>query len=401
VFKSFRNRLKQLGPAFVIAAVVLGPGSITLSTMAGSLYGYRLLWVSVLATVFMIVFTTMAARIGLVTQQTLLELTAARFGKGLAIVGGLTGFLAILAFQAGNSAAVGFSGDAIFGHGPRIWAFLIFLPALLLLHLPELYKRLEQFVKIAVGLMILSFAGTLSVVGIDLRQIPASLVPGFPDSASAFLAVGMAATTFSVAGAAYQCYLVKEKRWTLEDDRKQGLDTLLGIAALGLISSVILMTSAGVAASVGAKSFTAQTMVLQLEPLAGRFAFALFMVGFFAASFSSLVVNPLIGATLLIDGFGGDSRMAGRPVRLGATLIMGAGAGLVVLYGETPIELLRTAQALAVIAFPVLGFLIWWLARDRSILGDRVNRWWMDILAALGYFTVVAVVLNYLRQLLG
>jgi Mn2+/Fe2+ NRAMP family transporter len=393
--------LRQLGPAFVIAAVVLGPGSITLSTMAGSLYGYRLLWVVVLATTFMIAFTSMSARIGIVAQKSLLELATRKFGKGLSILGGLSGFLAILAFQAGNSAAVGFSGSAVLGEGPRIWAFLLFLPAVLLLHVPSLYRRLEQFVKIAVGLMIVSFVGTLAVVGIDLRQIPGSMIPGFPDSDSAFLALGMTATTFSVAGAAYQCYLVREKQWTLGDDRRQGWDTVLGIAALGLISSVILMTSAGVARSAGAQAFTAQSMAMQLEPLAGGAAFALFMAGFFAASFSSLVVNPLIGATLLIDGFGGDSRMSGKPVRLCASLIMAAGAGLVVLYGETPIEMLRTAQALAVIAFPVLAFLVWSIARDRSIMGSRANPWWMDILAALGYFAVMAVVLNYLRQLLG
>ncbi len=30
---------KKLGPAFVLATVVLGPGSLTLHTLAGSLYG--------------------------------------------------------------------------------------------------------------------------------------------------------------------------------------------------------------------------------------------------------------------------------------------------------------------------------------------------------------------------
>lgn len=34
------SRFKQLGPAFVLAAVVIGPGSLTLSTIAGNEYGY-------------------------------------------------------------------------------------------------------------------------------------------------------------------------------------------------------------------------------------------------------------------------------------------------------------------------------------------------------------------------
>jgi len=46
-------RLKQtinvLGPGFIIAAIVLGPGSITTSSKIGSEHGYSLLWVIVLA----------------------------------------------------------------------------------------------------------------------------------------------------------------------------------------------------------------------------------------------------------------------------------------------------------------------------------------------------------------
>ena len=67
--KRRKGLFRHVGPALILATVVIGPGSLTLSTMAGSLYGYALLWVPVLGTVLMMVYTWCAARIGLVTGQ--------------------------------------------------------------------------------------------------------------------------------------------------------------------------------------------------------------------------------------------------------------------------------------------------------------------------------------------
>jgi Mn2+/Fe2+ NRAMP family transporter len=147
--------------------------------------------------------------------------------------------------------------------------------------------------------------------------------------------------------------------------------------------------------------FDAQTMALQLEPFFGPAAFYLFVTGFFFASFSSLVVNPFIGATLLTDGFGRDPSIDSRPVRMWAIAILGVGLCVVLLFKGSPIELLRIAQALAVVAFPVLGFLLWTIARDKRVMGDAANSTLMDLIAGLGYLTIIGIVLNYIRQIVG
>ncbi len=395
------QRAKQIGPALVLAAVVLGPGSITLSTIAGSLYEYRLLWVLLFATIFMITYTFMAARIALVTHQTLFEVARVKYGGVISKIGGLFGFMSILAFQAGNMAAVGFVGNALMGYDPRIWSALFFIPAVGLFLLPNLYSKLEILVKIVIGLMIIGFVGTLFIVGVDLRAAVAGLVPGFPDKESIFLALGMAATTFSIAAAAYQNHLMKEKKWGLDDLTTEGLDSLLGIGILGGVSVVVLLTSASVIHGTGERVFTAQTMALQLEPLFGSAAFYLFVSGFFFASFSSLVVNPFIGATLLADGFGRDPSIDGRVVKGWAIAILAVGLCFVLLFKGSPIELLRIAQALAVVAFPVLGFLLWSIARDKTIMGEAANSTLMNVIAGLGYLTIIGIVLNYVRQIVG
>ena len=394
-----KHHLKQLGPALVLATVVLGPGSLTLNTIAGSVYGYRLVWVPVTATIFMVLYTWMSARISLVTGQTLFQLTRRKYGPGLARVGGLFGFMAILAFQAGNSAAVGFAANALIDLDVRVWAVLLVLPALAFILLPNLYRKLELIVKIFVGLMIITFVGTLVLVGVRPDAALQGLIPTLPDTEALFLTLGMAATTFSIAAAVYQGYLVREKKWGADDLGADNLDALVGIGVLGGISTIILLTSAGALFGTGISVFTAREMAIQIEPLAGPIGFYLFTLGFFFASFSSLIVNPLIGATLLADGFGLDAAMDGRPVKQWAAVGLGVGLLVVLLFEGSPVELLRVAQAFAVVAFPVLGLLILSIARDRPLMGGHVVRPWVQVLAAIGYLAILGIVLTYLRQI--
>ena len=398
---TFWQRLKQVGPALMLAAVVLGPGSLTLSTIAGSLYGYRLLWVPVAGTIFMITYTWMSARIGLVTGQTLFQATRSKHGHTLARIGGVFGFLSIAAFQAGNSAAIGFAARALFGGSVRLWTVLFVALAVGLVFLPDLYEKLERLVKGVVGVMIVTFVGTVVLVGVDVPAAVGGLVPRVPDTEAAFLALGMAATLFSIVAAVYQTYLVQEKDWGPEDLSDQGFESILGIGVLGTVAIVVLLTSAGAIYGTGDPVFSARGMASQLEPLVGPGAFYLFTIGFFFASLSSLVVNPLIGGTLLADGFGQEASMDGRPVKGWTTVALGIGMIVVLVFNGSPVELLRIAQGLAVVAFPVLGFLVLSLARDRALMGQYANATWVHGIAVMGYVALLGIAFNYARQILN
>ena len=400
---SILDRVRALGPALVLAAVVVGPGSIALSTIAGSLYGYQLLWVPVAATLFMITYTWMSARIGLVTGDTIFEATREKYGDTIAKIGGVFGFLTILAFQAGNNAGIGFASAALFGVGsPAIWATIFTVLAVGFLWLPHLYDKVELLVKIVVGVMLLAFVGTLALVGVDTGAAVQGLVPSFPSSEAMLTALGLAATNFSIAAAVYQTHLMKEKDWGPEKLADEGADTLIGIALLGLIVMVILLTSAGVIYGNTDPVFSAQGMAEQLRPLAGPGAFYLFTIGFFFASLSSLVVNALIGATLLVDGFDGDASMDSRQVKYWSMAAMGIGLiAVLVSGGGSPIELLRAAQALAIVAFPLLAYLVLAIARDESMMGRYANPTTVDVLAILGYLTIIGIIINYLNAVLS
>ena len=100
VFKSF-------GPGFIIASVVLGPGSITVASRIGSEHGFAFLWVIILAAIFMIVFASMAVRFGVSNKKSILQSIADNYGRWFAILIGISTFLSALSFQFGNNLGIG------------------------------------------------------------------------------------------------------------------------------------------------------------------------------------------------------------------------------------------------------------------------------------------------------
>jgi Mn2+ and Fe2+ transporters of the NRAMP family len=67
------NWIKDVGPGVLIAAAFIGPGTVTLCTIAGASYGYSLLWALLLSIIATIVLQEMALRIGLITNKGLAE----------------------------------------------------------------------------------------------------------------------------------------------------------------------------------------------------------------------------------------------------------------------------------------------------------------------------------------
>src|SRR5690606_37820491 len=130
------------------------------------------------------------------------------------------------------------------------------------------------------------------------------LMPSMPPAGNWLALLGLVATTFSVAGALYQGYLVREKGWT-EKDVPQGLfDSAIGIFILCGTTMMIMMTSAAVLHGHGVKLETVADVGAQLEPLFGSAAVVLFTLGLLAGAISSFMVNTMVGGSVLSDGLG-------------------------------------------------------------------------------------------------
>ena len=76
-----KKYLKSIGPAIVVAAVVLGPGSILTSSKVGASFGLLGVPVIICSTILMIAMVALAARIGVVYEGSPCDELAARLGR--------------------------------------------------------------------------------------------------------------------------------------------------------------------------------------------------------------------------------------------------------------------------------------------------------------------------------
>lgn len=399
---SRRNLLRSLGPGFITAAVVIGPGSITVASKIGASAGMSLLWAIIVAGSFMMLFTSMSARIGVLNKQSLLTVTASHYGRWLAVVMGLLAFTVCASFQMGNYLACATALATLTGLGEMAWIGIVGAMALAFIFAARrLYQAIEKVMLALVIVMLAAFIGNLLVARPNVLDMLSGLIPRAWPNGMTGLVTAMVATTFSVIAALYQSTLAQQKGWGAHDLRTGLRDTLAGIGVLVGISLVITMTAATVLR--GSTIDNAATLAAQLQPLLGNTAVILFSLGFLAASFSSTVVNAMIGGGLLADSLGMDSNINALPSRLFTAVGMAVGmaAGFYTLGTGTPIEGIVIAQKTTILAVPLCALVMILLANDRRVVGEHRNSLGANAWASLAFLVLLAMSVFRVIEMVG
>lgn len=396
---AWRTFLALLGPGMITAATVLGPGTITVASNVGAQLQYSLLWVTAVAGMFMSAFTVIAGKIGVLHSDSLLSVTADQYGRWLSFLAGLSVFLICAGFQTGNNIGVGLVMDAAFGGGTALWAVVFLIIALCFIWTSSnFYQVLEKVMMLMVLLMIIAFIGNLFRISPDAGQLAAGFVPSKPEIWG--LAISLTATNFSIAGAAGQAYMVQGKGWAKKDLSTSHASAVIGIAVLCILTMIIMITSAAVLAPQGIKVQSALDMAVQLEPLLGSFAKWLFLLGLFAASFSSFVANAVLGGMMLSDGCGWGRTLNDRSVKILTTLLLVASTLIAVLVNANPIQLIITAQAVTIFGAPLLAILLILLGNNKKVLGAHTNGWVTNLFAGAAALWVIYLSVNQLMNFL-
>ncbi|APU22905.1 Nramp family divalent metal transporter [Actinoalloteichus sp. GBA129-24] len=386
------RRLALIGPAFVVGAWQFGPGNLTSAVQAGGLFGYRLIWVIVVSTALMIMFTDMSVRIALSSGESMVETVKRVLGKVTGVLAGIGVFGISLMFSVGNAVGSGLGLSLVFGGSPVIWTLVCTVVVAVVVLARDFYTVVERLLLAIVALMAVGFIASAVLTRPDWGDVAAGFIPNLPPGVGLLL-IALVGTNFSINAAFYTGYATRERGLTRSQYRDVTIsDTIPGIVAPGIMT--ILVIVAGAAALGGSSGGTLQQLAEVLEPVAGPAGRIIFALGFFGAAFSSMVANATAGGTLLSDGLGWGNRLSSRRVRAMILVVLAFGALVAVLAQGSPVELIILAQALTVLVAPFLGVLLFLLANTRRLMGDLRNRWWQNIVATIGLLSIAATCLR-------
>jgi Mn2+/Fe2+ NRAMP family transporter len=372
---------KNIGPGTLVAAAFIGPGTVTLCTLAGVNFGFNLLWAMLLSVIATIVLQEMAARLGVVSQKGLSEVIREEikipFVKHfvtLLILGAIV--VGNASYEAGNISGGILGLETIFGRSlinigsvsVNLMSLIIGGIAFVLLYIGN-YKFLEKALITLVLIMSISFLITAIVTKPDLlAMLKGMFIPRFPDQ-SLLTIIGLIGTTVVPYNLFLHASLVKERWHKSEDLSLARKDTIISIVLGGLVSMAIIVSAAAIPFG---EITNAADLAKGLAPLYGYFAKHFLALGLFAAGITSAITAPLAAAYVAKGCLGWKGGMKSKRFRFVWIFILFLGV-LFSSIGIKSIEIIKFAQVANGILLPVIAGILLWIMNKRSVLGKFVN----------------------------
>ncbi|MFV0407909.1 MAG: NRAMP family divalent metal transporter, partial [Propioniciclava sp.] len=209
-------------------------------------------------------------------------------------------------------------------------------------------------------------------------------------------------TNFSVNAAFYTSYGTKERKRSADDYRDVTLvDTIPGIIAPGIMTSLVIIVAAAVLGNTGEQATSIVGLARIFEPLAGPVGSTVFAAGFFGSAFSSMIANATAGGTMLSDGLGRGSSSGGRAAKIISASILTFGVAVTLLFQGSPVQLIVIAQAMTIFVAPLLATLLIVMANRSDLMGAMRNKWWQNAAGIIGLVAVLALSVRLAMRLLG
>jgi len=397
----------KLGPAILVTAAFIGPGSVVSAMIAGANFGFALLWAFVFSVIATIILQEMAARLGIVTQQGL--------GENIrqAIKNPLLKFFAVLlvvaAIVIGNSA---YQGGNISGASLGLTSLLvplgleqslaqILLPIVIgfcafLLLISGSYKIVEKGLIFLVILMSLAFLVTFILVKPDFSELFSGLfIPQIPDGAT-LTVIALIGTTVVPYNLFLHAASAKEKWHSPEQLGEARRDLYIAIPLGGLISIAILSTAATAFFKQQIEIHGAADLAPALQPIFGDWATVFMSTGLFAAGISSAVTAPLAAAFALSGILNLKNKMSDKSFKLIWIIILIIGT-FVASSGYKPINIIWFAQVANGLLLPIITIFLLLMMNTKK-LGQYKNTWLQN---TLGFIVLVVTLLLSGRSLLS
>lgn len=386
LFEKLRNKfdrtqiillLSVIGPGIITAAVDNDPGGITTYSVAGSHYGYMLLWTIIPIIIALVLIQAMAARMGVVTGKGLADLIRENFGLRVTfyimLILVIVNFGNVLSEFAGIAAAGEIFGITKYILVPicaiGIWFLVVY----------GNYKIVERVFLIA------SVVYVAYIISGILARPPWGevmvnmVVPHMIWKADYFIIImGLIGTTIAPWMMFYLQSSIVEKGLKVSDLKYSRIDVISGSVVTGIVAFFIIVACAITLYANNIPVSTAEEAARALFPLAGVYAAALFAFGLFNAGVFSAAILPLSTAYSVCEGLGWESGVNKKfkeapQFYFLITFLIAVGAGIILLPHIPLIKIMLISQVLNGILLPIILVYMLRLSSSRKLMGDHSN----------------------------
>ena len=374
----------KMGPGVLVAAAFIGPGTVTVCTIAGVQYGYSLLWALLLSVLATLVLQEMAARLGIVTQKGLAHVIKEEIGVRwlkILVLGLILSAIVIgnAAYEGGNIGGASLGLEAIFGQEYLSfypWAVGIF--AFILLFFGN-YQVLEKVLVSLVVVMSISFLLTAIITKPDISAIIKGLfIPKIPNGGILTI-IALVGTTVVPYNLFLHTSLVSEKWKSKENLKEARRDTVVSIVLGGMVSMAIVVTATAIPSN---EITNIMDMTKGLEPLYGESAKYFMGMGLFAAGVTSAITAPLAAAFVANSCFGWNTTMDNLRFKLVWMIILLIGV-LFMSIGIKPLEIIKFAQVTNGMLLPIIAIFLLWIVNRKTVMLEYQNTQFQNILGII------------------
>ncbi len=378
---------RDIGPGVLIAAAFIGPGTVTLCTIAGASFGYSLIWAIILSIFSTIVLQEMSLRIGLITKMNLAQVIRinikSKFLNRLLLILIISSILiGNAAYEAGNITGASLGISAILNsQSINYIPVFIGLIAFIVLYQGD-YKVLERSLVFLVLIMSISFFITAIITKPDINALINGVITPKIDSNNLTIILGLIGTTVVPYNLFLHSSLVSEKWNSVNKLKVARFESFFSILIGGLVSLSIIIT----AASVNNKDVNGVIDLAKgLEPLYGNFAIYFLGIGLFASGITSSITAPLAAAYVAKSCFGWEDSLKSGKFRAIWIIILIIGV-LVSMVKINPIEIIKFAQFSNSLLLPIIAIILLWLINNKNIISSKYSYRYQNI---LGFFIVI------------
>ena len=398
-----------VGPGIITANVDNDAGGILTYSQAGAQFGHGLLWTLIPVTLALILVQELAARMGAVTGKGLSDLIREEFGLRITFFM----MLAVLLINFGNVVTefAGIAGSMELFGLQRIYSVPLSAVVVWLIVVKGQYKSVEKVFLVASCFYITYiFAGILARPAWT-NALFRTIVP--PPRAQLlqkdylYMAIALVGTTIAPWMQFYLQASIVEKGVTRRDYKLSRIDVIAGCFFTDLVAWFIIVACAATLYVHGLRDIREPAdAATALRPLAGDYAYILFALGLFNASLFAASILPLSTAYTVCEGLGFESgvgkKFSEAPVFYWLyTILIAAGAGVILIPSLPLIRISILSQAINGIAIPFVLIFMLLLVNKRELMGEFVNSRLYNALSWLTAGVMILLSLAYVWTLHG